>query len=205
VRLPKKLVPQVLRYARQLDALGGAEQLRDAGGAYRTASDVEPTRPVNVASVPQRSPFRYPGGKTWLVPYVRSWLGQKPHAPSVSIEPFAGGAIIGLTAAFERLAEHVVLVEKDPNVAAVWQAILGGQAEWLANRIIQFDLTKENVLSVLRADPAGMRERAFATILRNRVQRGGIMAPGGWLGQNGRKRTGPPLALVSADPSPQNS
>lgn len=26
---------------------------------------------VNVASVPQRSPFRYPGGKTWLVPVVR--------------------------------------------------------------------------------------------------------------------------------------
>ena len=26
---------------------------------------------VNVASVPQRSPFRYPGGKTWLVPQVR--------------------------------------------------------------------------------------------------------------------------------------
>src|SRR5260370_34987117 len=29
---------------------------------------------VNVASVPQRSPFRYPGGKTWLVPHVRRWL-----------------------------------------------------------------------------------------------------------------------------------
>lgn len=26
---------------------------------------------VNVASVPQRSPFRYPGGKTWLVPHIR--------------------------------------------------------------------------------------------------------------------------------------
>ena len=24
---------------------------------------------VNVASVPQRSPFRYPGGKTWFVPH----------------------------------------------------------------------------------------------------------------------------------------
>jgi len=23
---------------------------------------------VNVAMVPQRSPFRYPGGKTWLIP-----------------------------------------------------------------------------------------------------------------------------------------
>lgn len=32
------------------------------------------SRVVNVASVPQRSPFRYPGGKTWLVPYVRLWL-----------------------------------------------------------------------------------------------------------------------------------
>ena len=26
---------------------------------------------VNVASVPQRSPLRYPGGKTWLVPARR--------------------------------------------------------------------------------------------------------------------------------------
>ena len=32
---------------------------------------------VNVASVPQRSPFRYPGGKTWLVPVVRQWLKQE--------------------------------------------------------------------------------------------------------------------------------
>ena len=31
-------------------------------------------RPVNVASVPQRSPFRYPGGKTWLIPHIRRWL-----------------------------------------------------------------------------------------------------------------------------------
>ncbi len=34
----------------------------------------EPGHIVNVASVPQRSPFRYPGGKTWLVPRIRQWL-----------------------------------------------------------------------------------------------------------------------------------
>jgi len=34
-------------------------------------------KPVNVASVPQRSPFRYPGGKTWFVPTFRRWMGQK--------------------------------------------------------------------------------------------------------------------------------
>jgi len=32
---------------------------------------------INVASVPQRSPFRYPGGKTWLIPTVRQWLNKK--------------------------------------------------------------------------------------------------------------------------------
>jgi hypothetical protein len=29
---------------------------------------------VNVASVPQRSPFRYAGGKTWLIPKIQQWL-----------------------------------------------------------------------------------------------------------------------------------
>jgi len=33
-----------------------------------------PQKPINVASVPTLSPFRYPGGKTWFIPYVRKWL-----------------------------------------------------------------------------------------------------------------------------------
>src|SRR2546428_11509422 len=79
---------------------------------------------VNVASVPQRSPFRYPGGKTWLVPYFRRWvksLGTKPHS---LIEPFAGGGIITLTALFENLVDSALMVELDEQVAAVWQAIV---------------------------------------------------------------------------------
>ena len=38
---------------------------------------------VNVASVPQRSPFRYPGGKTWLVPRLRRWLSSLPSKPRI--------------------------------------------------------------------------------------------------------------------------
>ena len=80
-------------------------------------------------------------------------------------------------------------MENDPNVSAVWQTILGGQAEWLAEAITSFELTKENVLGVLRREPTTQRERAFAAILRNRVQRGGIMTAGASLmktGENGR-------------------
>ncbi|HXF62167.1 MAG TPA: DNA adenine methylase, partial [Caldilineaceae bacterium] len=96
---------------------------------------------VNVASVPQRSPFRYPGGKTWLVPRIRVWLRTRPERPREFVEPFAGGGIISLTVAFERLADHITMVELDPQVAAVWQTILEGDADWLAERILNFKMT----------------------------------------------------------------
>jgi DNA adenine methylase len=187
IRIPERLAPEVLRYAHELDTKSGPDELHDDKVPYRTAEDVDQTKPVNVASVPQRSPFRYPGGKTWLVPYIRSWLANR--TTGVLIEPFAGGGIVGLTAGFEGLADHVVLVERDANIAAVWQTILGGQEKWLADRILHFGLTRENVLGILQNEPTSQRERAFAVILRNRVQRGGIMAPGAGLvktGENGR-------------------
>ncbi|MGH2503703.1 MAG: DNA adenine methylase [Ktedonobacterales bacterium] len=153
---------------------------------------------VNVASVPQRSPFRYPGGKTWLVPRIRRWLspavrarfGLAPIQPQEFIEPFAGGGIVSLTVAFERLAEHVTMVELDGDVAAVWRTILDpGGAEWLAQAIRAFDMTRDAVVETLARSPVSLRERAFQTILRNRVCHGGILAPGSGLlkqGENGR-------------------
>lgn len=136
---------------------------------------------VNVASVPLRSPFRYPGGKTWLVPRVRRWLASLPKRPNLLVEPFAGGGIVGLTAAFESLVDRVLLVELDADVAAVWETILAGDAdhsEWLASRILKFDLTDDRLRETLARKPRNARERAFQTILRNRTHRGGILAPG---------------------------
>ncbi|HHE40829.1 MAG TPA: hypothetical protein ENL10_04935 [Candidatus Cloacimonetes bacterium] len=51
---------------------------------------------VNVAAVPMRSPFRYAGGKTWLVPRIRSWLSERGGLEKTLIEPFAGGGIVSL-------------------------------------------------------------------------------------------------------------
>jgi DNA adenine methylase len=144
---------------------------------------------VNVASVPKRSPFRYPGGKTWLVPRIRGWLNSLPTPPKLFIEPFTGGGIVGLTVAFERLAEHVLMVELDQQVAAVWQTILSEDAAWLANKIITFNLTPDSVKAVLEQEANTLQKQAFQTILRNRVNRGGILAPGAGMikaGENGR-------------------
>jgi DNA adenine methylase len=194
IRVPEKLAEELIGLARRLDAAKHYE-LRDEGSTLVLDLGVveqvryAATKPVNVSSVPQRSPFRYPGGKTWLVPYIRDWLRAKRKTPARLIEPFAGGAIVSLTVAFERLAKHVIFAELDEGVASVWRVVLNGQAEWLATRILKFDVTLDNVIEVLKQPSGEVREKAFQTIVRNRVQRGGIMAPGAGLiktGENGR-------------------
>jgi len=143
---------------------------------------------VNVASVPQRSPFRYPGGKTWLVPRVREWLTTL-NRPSELIEPFAGGGIVGLSAVFDDLVDSVRLVELDEDVAAVWRAMLNGCAHRLADEIRTFDVTLGNV-ERRTAHADSTYDRAFATILKNRINRGGILAPGVGLMKNGENGKG---------------
>lgn len=97
--------------------------------------------------------------------------------PRILVEPFAGGGIISLTALFEDWVERVVMVELDEDVAAVWQTIVGGKAEWRAERILSFQLSRETLIAELSRPPASLRERAFHTILRNRTLHGGILAP----------------------------
>lgn len=143
---------------------------------------------VNVASVPQRSPFRYPGGKTWLVPTVRKWLKQVPKG-ELLIEPFAGGGTVSLTAAFEDLVNQVLMIELDLEVAAVWTTVLCDDYKWLVDEITHFDLTQENVAAVIGKDKNTIKELALSTILKNRVFHGGVISKGaGFLkkGENGK-------------------
>jgi len=135
-------------------------------------------RVVNVASVPQRSPFRYPGGKSWLVPVIRRWLSNRPR-PTEFVEPFAGGGSISLAVAAERMANHVTMVELDEQVASVWQTVFNQDgAAWLGQQIVSFELTSANLQRVLAQPASSQWEMAFQTILRNRVNRGGILARG---------------------------
>lgn len=147
-------------------------------------------KPVNVASVPQRSPFRYPGGKTWFVPTFRRWMQSISFKPDLLVEPFAGGGIISLTGLFENLVEKVVMIERDSEVAAVWEAVMEGHAEWLADRILHFDLSHENLAKELKIPSTDLKQKAFQTILKNRTLHGGILAEGSGLLKNGENGKG---------------
>lgn len=148
--------------------------------------------PVNVSQVSQLSPLRYPGGKTWLVPEVKSWVRTLGRRTELFIEPFAGGAITGLSVAADSLADETILAEKDPAVAALWSLLIHGgesRAEELFSRIISFEMEIEQVKAALSGYPTSAVDKAFATIVKNRVNRGGILAPGASMmksGENGR-------------------
>jgi DNA adenine methylase len=144
---------------------------------------------VNVASVPQRSPFRYPGGKTWLIPTVRQWLKQDKKA-TLMIEPFAGGGIVSLTAAFEKLADHIIMVELDDEISAVWTVILSKDNKWLADKILSFKLTHYNINTEINKCDKSLNDKAFCAILKNRILHGGILAKGSGMVKNGENGKG---------------
>ena len=146
-------------------------------------------KPVNVASVPMRSPFRYPGGKTWFVPFVRKWL--KKFGGNIDlVEPFAGGGIVGLTAGFDGLARKIIMVEKDEDVAAVWQTVFGREGKWLAEEIVNIEITPATVEAVLKAQATSVKQMALITILKNRLHHGGILAQGAGFIKNGENGKG---------------
>src|SRR5665213_3734411 len=150
----------------------------------------EREKPVNVASVPQRSPFRYPGGKTWLIPIARDWLASLGKAPELLLEPFAGGGGVGLMTAFENRADKVLLVELDPDIAAVWRVILSRDSMVFNQKILDFQCTVEEVQRALETPARSEIGRAFQTFLRNRVSRGGILAPGAGFTKKGEAGKG---------------
>jgi DNA adenine methylase len=150
--------------------------------------EVVQIKPINVSKVRQLSPFRYPGGKTWLVPEIRKWIKSLYFKPKQFIEPFAGGAIVSLSIAIENLADNVIMSEIDPDVAAVWHIIFSNPID-LCTKIINFKIERENVRKIINSNPIQIEDRAFRTIIKNRTQRGGIIAPGASLvksGENGK-------------------
>ena len=148
-----------------------------------------PIPAVNVASVPQRSPLRYPGGKTWLVPHIRVWLKSLDPRPKLLVEPFAGGGIVSLTAVMEGLVDRCLMAELDRDVAAFWHATLRFAPE-MKKRVLGFEPTRDAVNALATSRPRDVTEQGFRTLVLNRTRRGGILAPGASLNRKGENGKG---------------
>ena len=144
---------------------------------------------VNVAAVPQRSPLRYPGGKTWLIPHIRHWLQSSKTQPRLLIEPFAGGATVTLTAVMEGCVDRAIMAELDRDVAAFWHVALHHNGE-LIEEVQRFRATRFSVKMIDTRNPRNLLEHGFRTLVLNRTRRGGILAPGAALSREGENGKG---------------
>jgi DNA adenine methylase len=145
----------------------------------RTERDKKPTVENKPSTL---SPFRYPGGKSRLRATILNWISELGFRPTHFIEPFAGGASVGLAVAELDLADHVTLAELDPDVGSVWDVVLNGKATAFSERITSFRLNHTTATDVISRQPTDQLSRAFRCLLLNRISRAGIMAPGaGWL------------------------
>src|ERR1035437_1070203 len=69
------------------------------------------------------SPLRYPGGKGSISPFVADLIAGQRRRPNRYVEPFAGGAGVGLRLLFDEHVDEIVLNDLDLGIAAFWRAV----------------------------------------------------------------------------------
>jgi DNA adenine methylase len=146
---------------------------------------------------PQRSklihftPLRYPGGKGKLAPFVKRLLEANDLLDGDYVEPYAGGAAIGLELLMGAYVSRIHINDLSRPITAFWHSVLHDADELM--RLVRD--TKVSVRSWDRqkkvfAHPNDHDDLrlGFATFFLNRTNRSGILN-GGIIG--GRDQTGP--------------
>ncbi len=127
------------------------------------------------------TPLRYPGGKRRLVHTVEQLLERNSLRDVHYVEPFAGGAAIGVSLLFNERASVVHLNDLSRPVFAFWHSVLNGTEE-LCSRIQRTKLTlrewhRQRDVYRNRAK-ARLADLGFATLFLNRTNRSGVLNGG---------------------------
>jgi len=139
--------------------------------------------------MPFRSPLRYPGGKRRLVNFMKTIIQDNDLVGGEYVEPYAGGASVGLALLIDQFVSHIYINDLDRAVYAFWYSVLHKTDElcelidatpvsideWYRQR----DLQRLNQIKLLNL--------GFSTFFLNRVNRSGIIS-GGVIG--GKNQTG---------------
>src|SRR5688572_3768767 len=120
------------------------------------------------------APLRYPGGKASLGQYMRQVFVENRLLDGVYVEPYAGGAAIGMELLMTGYAKEVWLNDIDPAVHAFWRSALSSSME-LIERVRRIPLTiaewrRQRAIYQLgnRADSIDL---GFAALYLNRTNR----------------------------------
>lgn len=136
------------------------------------------------------SPLRYPGGKGKIFNFVKDILSLN-NVSGNYVEPFAGGAGVGLKLLLHNCVEDIYLNDKDRSIYAFWYSILNYTDKFI-NKINIVDVTieefKKQQIVQKNKERADIFDLGFSTFFLNRTTRSGILKGGviGGLKQNGK-------------------
>lgn len=137
------------------------------------------------------SPLRYPGGKGRLSPFVQRIFEDNNLLDGHYVEPYAGGAAVGLSLLMLEYASHIHINDISKPVYLFWKAVLD-DTDALCKRIRDTRVTVsewKRQRSILRNFQDYSRiSVAFSMFFLNRTNRSGIVHGGGMIG--GHKQTG---------------
>lgn len=117
-------------------------------------------------------------------------MAAQPSRPTRYVEPFAGGAGVGLRLLFDEYADEIVLNDLNAGIVAFWGCVFG-EASALLERLDASEATVEEwhrQHAVYHEDGADRADLGFATFFLNRTNRSGILdaRPIGGLEQTGK-------------------
>lgn len=137
-----------------------------------------------------KAPLRYPGGKSALHKFIASILRQNDLVDGFYVEPFCGGAGLGIELLMREYVQYIYLNDADPHIFSFWYSLLNeteafielienvevSVEEWKVQKGIYDSLNGHTEL-----------ELGFATFFLNRCNRSGILGarPIGGLNQTG--------------------
>lgn len=132
------------------------------------------------------SPLRYPGGKARLIPFIRSIFEYNGLCDAHYVEPYAGGAGIGLSLLLTEYSRHIYLNDLSYPLTCAWEAILN-DTEYMTRRVASVRVTpntwKRQRQILAAPDNHEPAEVGFAFFFLNRTNRSGIIN-GGMIGGN---------------------
>jgi len=137
------------------------------------------------------SPLRYPGGKNKIAPYIKQLIKRNCLLDCVYVEPYAGGASVGLSLLLDEYASKIIINDIDLSLYAFWYSILN-QTEQFCKLIEETPVTIETWRyqkeKQLNKKNYTLLELGFSTFFLNRVNYSGIIKGGviGGLKQEGK-------------------
>lgn len=136
-----------------------------------------------------KTPLRYPGGKSKLTPFILEMLVEN-NISGHYVEPYAGGAGVGIQLLLSRKVNHIHLNDSDFGIYAFWHSVLNKNEEFCqmiseASMTVKEWRRQQGIFK--KGDRRKKLELGFSLFYLNRCNRSGILNAGviGGLDQTG--------------------